>query len=132
MLGGTMRARFLNVFKASAVSAAVLAMCGLTAGAADLGLTVSPGASAGSCSDIVLACENGREYPICPIAVSVTGELVTASVVTAPRRATYVRLVPMGVGYRYAGKGFWIDGWRENASVNFSNKSSVACTVQRS
>lgn len=127
-----MRARFFNVFKASAVSAAMLATSALTAGAADLGLMVSPGASSGSCSDIVLACENGREYPICPIAVSVAGELVTASVHTGQRRATYVRLVPMGVGYRYAGKGFWIDGWRENASVNFSNKSSVACTVQRS
>ena len=127
-----MRASFLNVFKASALSAALLTTSALTAGAADLGLTVSPGASAGSCSEIVLACENGREYPICPIAVTVTGELVTAQVHTGPRRSTYVRLVPMGVGYRYAGKGFWIDGWRENASVNFSNKSSVACTVQRS
>jgi hypothetical protein len=127
-----MRARFLNVFKASAVSAAMLAVSTLTAGAADLGLMVSPGASARGCSDIVLTCANGREYPICPIAVSVAGELVTASVHTGHRRSTYVRLVPMGVGYRYAGKGFWIDGWRENASVNFGNNSSVACTVQRS
>jgi hypothetical protein len=127
-----MRAKFLNVFKASAVSVAVLASSALTAGAADLGLTVPPGASARGCSDIVLTCENGREYPICPIAVSVAGELVTATVHTGPRRSIYVRLVPMGVGYRYAGKGFWIDGWRENASVNFGNNSSVACAVQRS
>jgi hypothetical protein len=127
-----MRARFLNVFRASAVSAAMLAVSTLTAGAADMGLMMSPGASARGCSDIVLTCENGREYPICPIAVSVAGELVTASVHTGPRRSIYVRLVPMGVGYRYAGKGFWIDGWRENASVNFGNNSSVACAVQRS
>lgn len=110
----------------------MLAASTFTAGAADMGLTVSPSANVRGCSDIVLTCENGREYPICPIAVSVAGELVTASVHTGPRRSIYVRLVPMGVGYRYAGKGFWIDGWRENASVNFGNSSSVACSVQRS
>jgi hypothetical protein len=127
-----MRAKFSSVFKASAISAAMLAVSTFSAGAADMGLTVSPGASARGCSEIVLTCENGREYPICPIAVTVAGELVTASVHTGARRSIYVRLVPMGVGYRYAGKGFWIDGWRENASVNFGNNSSVACAVQRS
>jgi len=127
-----MRAKFSSVFKASAVSATMLAVSTFTAAAADLGLMVAPGASASGSSGIVLTCENGREYPISPIAVSVAGELVTASVHTGPRRSIYVRLVPMGVGYRYAGKGFWIDGWRENASVNFGNNSSVACAVQRS
>ncbi|MBX9819767.1 hypothetical protein [Afipia birgiae] len=127
-----MRAKLLNVFKASAIACAALGFSAWSAKSADLGLKVSPGAGVGSCSEIVLVCENGRQYPICPIAVSVAGELVTASLYTAPHRATYVRLVPMGVGYRYAGKGIWFDGLRENALLNFGNRSSVACTVSQS
>lgn len=127
-----MRTELLNVFKASALACAALGFSTLGARSADLGLMVSPGAGVGSCSEIVLVCENGRQYPICPIAVSVAGELVTASLYTAPHRATYVRLVPMGVGYRYAGKGIWFDGLRENALLNFGNHSTVACTVSQS
>ena len=124
-----MRAKLSNVFKASAVICAVLGAGTWSAQSADLGLKVSPRAVVGSCSEIVLTCENGREYPICPIAVTVDGDLVTASLYTAPHQATYVRLVPMGVGYRYAGKGIWLDGLRRTAFLNFSNRSSVACTV---
>ena len=127
-----MRAKLLNLFKATAIVGTALSSGVLHAGAADLGLKVSPGTPLGACSEIVLTCENGREYPICPIAVSVAGELVTATLYTAPHRATYVRLVPMGVGYRYAGKGIWLDGLRGNALLNFGNKSSVACTVSPS
>ena len=39
-----------------------------------------------------------------------TGEIVTAVLYTTPHRPTYVRLVPMGVGYRYAGRNIWLDG----------------------
>lgn len=127
-----MRTKLLNVFKVSAIACAALGFSAWSARSADLGLMVSPGAGVGSCSEIVLVCENGRQYPICPIAVSVAGELVTASLYTAPHRATYVRLVPMGVGYRYAGKGIWFDGLRENALLNFGNRGSVACTVSQS
>lgn len=126
-----MRAKLLNLFKVSAVACTAVAFT-TGANSADLGLMVSRGANAGSCSEIVLVCENGRQYPLCPIAVSVAGELVTASLYTAPHRATYVRLVPMGVGYRYAGKGIWFDGLRENALLNFGDRSSVACTVSQS
>jgi hypothetical protein len=35
----------------------------------------------------------------------------------------------MGVGYRYAGKGVWLDGIREAAVLNFSNSHQIACTV---
>lgn len=127
-----MRAKFFSFSKALAVCGIALGCGALNAKAADLGLMMSPGTTLGSCSEIVLTCENGREYPICPIAVSVAGELVTASLYTAPHRATYVRLVPMGVGYRYAGKGIWLDGLRGNALLNFGNRSSVACTVSLS
>jgi hypothetical protein len=131
ILGAAMRAKFLSVFKVIFVLGAVMGSSTLGARAADLGLMLSPAAK-GTCSDIVLTCENGREYPICPIAVSVAGELVTGTLYTAPHRATYVRLVPMGVGYRYAGKGIWLDGLRGNALLNFGNHSSVACTVSLS
>ena len=97
--------------------------------AADLGLMSS---GRGGCSEIVFTCENGHSYPLCPIAVSVIGEVVTASLYTAPGRATHVRLVPMGVGYRYAGRGIWLDGFRGNALLNFGKYSQVACTIQPS
>jgi hypothetical protein len=104
----------------------------LSAGAADLGLmTTGPGAI-GNCAEIVFTCENGRQYPLCPIAVSVVGEVVTASLYTGHRSAMHVRLIPMGVGYRYAGHGVWLDGFRENALLNFGKHSQVACTIQRS
>ena len=97
--------------------------------AADLGLMTS---GRGGCSEIVFVCENGRQYPLCPIAVSVVGEVITASLYTSPRGATHVRLIPMGVGYRYAGRGVWLDGKRENALLNFGKHSQIACTIQHS
>ena len=98
--------------------------------AADLGLMSGPGAI-GSCSEIVFVCENGQQYPLCPIAVSVVGEVVTASLFTG-RHAAHVRLIPMGVGYRYAGRGIWLDGVRENALLNFGKYNQIACTIARS
>lgn len=97
--------------------------------AADLGLMTS---GRGGCSEIVFTCENGRQYPLCPIAVSVIGEVVTGSLFTSPRNAMHVRLVPMGVGYRYAGRGVWLDGFRENALLNFGKHTQIACTIQHS
>lgn len=96
--------------------------------AADLGLISS--APIGTCSELVFTCENGRQYPLCPIAVSVAGEVVTASLHIG-HGATHVRLVPMGVGYRYAGHGVWLDGFRENALLNFGKHSQIACTLAR-
>ena len=101
------------------------------AAAADLGLMTSGPSAVGSCSEIVFTCENGRAYPLCPIAVSVAGEVVTASLYTG-RHAAHVRLIPMGVGYRYAGRGIWLDGFRENALLNFGKHIQIACTITRS
>lgn len=97
--------------------------------AADLGL-ISSGRS--GCSEIVFTCENGRAYPLCPIAVTVAGEVVTASLHLGRGNAMHVRLVPMGVGYRYAGRGVWLDGFRENALLNFGKNSQIACTIEHS
>lgn len=102
------------------------------ASAADLGLMTSGPSAVGSCSEIVFTCENGREYPLCPIAVSVVGEVVTASLYTSPRSRLHVRMIPMGVGYRYAGRGVWLDGFRDNALLNFGKQGQIACTIRHS
>jgi len=55
---------------------------------------------------IWLSCENGREYPIRPIAVSREYDLVTGyMLMTGHGRGVHMRLIPMGSGYRYAGPG---------------------------
>ena len=92
-----------------------------SAGAADLGIMTSGPSAVGRCNEIVFICENGHTYPLCPIAVSVVGEVVTASLFTG-RGSTHVRMIPMGVGYRYAGRGVWLDGFRENAVLNFKRQ----------
>jgi len=97
--------------------------------AADMALTTAPSA-VGSCSEFVFQCENGRDYPLCPISLSIAGEVVTASLQTAPGHASYVRLVPMGVGYRYAGKGIWLDGLRGDAILNIGHRP-MACSLVR-
>lgn len=116
------------------LTAAVLFGAGLAgnpggAVAADMALKASPSA-VGSCSELVFVCENGRQYPLCPIAVSIAGEVVTASLHTGHSGGVHVRMVPMGVGYRYAGRGIWVDGFRGNALLNFGKHSQVACTIE--
>ena len=97
------------------------------AAAADLGLVTK--APVGTCTEIVFTCENGHQYPLCPRAVSVEGEVATASLLTGHSGGVHVRLVPMGVGYRYAGHGIWLDGFRENALLNFGKHHQVACAI---
>jgi hypothetical protein len=84
----------------------------------------------GYCSDLRLACDNGRSYPICPIAVSERGELVTALLALGRGRGIHVRLVPMGIGYRYIGRGVWFDGLRGDAALFLDKKNPIACTVE--
>ena len=91
---------------------------------------VAQSASAGgSCAGLTLSCENGRFYPLCPIAVTDEGEIVTGRLGVGPRRSVHVRLVPMGVGYRYSGRGLWFDGVRGDAVLYFGKSHPVACTV---
>jgi hypothetical protein len=62
--------------------------------------------------------------------VSSDGDLVTGYlVVTGHNRGVHVRLVPMGVGYRYAGPGIWFDGLRNEAVLNWGQRNQVSCTV---
>ncbi len=126
-----MRIQFNKILTAAIFFGSALGATLQPVAAADLGLMTSPGA-VGGCSQIVFSCENGRQYALCPIAVSVAGEIVTASLHTGRHGATHVRLVPMGVGYRYAGPGVWLDGFRDNALLNFGKHTQIACTLQRS
>ena len=127
-----MRAAFFRFVLTAASLGFAASFSMLPASAADLGLMTSGPGAIGNCSEIVFTCENGRQYPLCPIAVSVVGEVVTASLHTGHRGGAHVRLIPMGVGYRYAGRGVWLDGFRENALLNFGKHSQTACTIQRS
>jgi hypothetical protein len=113
--------------------------CGLALGAAlSASLLVPASVQAGGypapahpSGSIALSCENGRVYPLRVRAVSDFGEIVTGYLSTSPRHAVHVRLIPMGDGYRYAGRGIWFDGKREVAVLYFGKDSAVNCTVLR-
>jgi hypothetical protein len=94
------------------------------AGARAGGLGPAPG--------FTLSCDNGQSYPMWPKTTTVTGEVVTGYIRTSSGRAVHVRLIPMGVGYRYAAPGLWLDGVRGDAELNFGTRRSVTCTVQSS
>jgi hypothetical protein len=78
---------------------------------------------------LTLSCENGRNYPLRPRAVSVVGDVVTGYLELSPRHRIHMRLIPMGDGYRYAGRGVWFDGIRGDARLFDGPSRSVACSV---
>ena len=90
------------------------------------------GASARHQAAFVLSCENARSYPILPRAVSDAGDLVTGYIVTAHHHRVHIRLMPIGVGYRYAARGLWLDGRRGDAELDFGKHHALACSVVRS
>lgn len=96
--------------------------------AAMLGLATPAQAA---CSTFMLACEDGRSYPFCPLAVSPAGDVVTGLLQVRPRHSVHLRLIPMGAGYRYAGRGIWFDGQHEIAELNWGLRARTACTVTR-
>jgi hypothetical protein len=95
--------------------------------AAALGLASAPANAGGS--NLSLACSNGHTYALSPRAVAVDGDLVTGYLRLSPRHSVHVRLVPMGDGYRYAGRGIWLDGIRGDATLHFGKRRSVDCQV---
>ncbi len=60
-------------------------------------------------------CQNGAVYKLTSGRVTFPGDIVTGHLYLTPHRAMPVRLIPMGEGYRYAGRGVWLDGIREHA-----------------
>ena len=89
----------------------------------------SHGWAGGICMGLTLSCENGQSYPLCPIAVTDEGEIVTGRLGIAPGRGVHMRLVPMGVGYRYIGRNVWFDGVRGDAVLFFGKHRAISCTV---
>jgi hypothetical protein len=114
-----------------------LIRCGIVALGALLALSLVPSAveaggypaPAHPSGSLALSCDNGRIYPLRVRAISDFGEVVTGYLSTSPRHATHVRLIPMGDGYRYAGRGIWFDGKRDIAVLYFGKNSAVNCTV---
>lgn len=77
-----------------------------------------------------MACDNNRTYPLRVRAVSDIGEIVTGYLVVS-RQSVHVRLIPMGDGYRYAGRGIWFDGKRDVAILYFGENHTTNCTIVR-
>jgi hypothetical protein len=116
--------------KTAALGSALFGWLQFPAVSADI--AIQPGVRGiGYASSMRLACENGREYPIRAVAVSDLGDLVSGYLVTAPRHNVHIRLVPMGDGYRYAGRGVWFDGLRDSAVLTFQSAGSVPCVVMQ-
>jgi hypothetical protein len=82
-------------------------------------------------ADFSIACENGANYRLSSGPAVIPGDIVTARLYLSPRHALPVRLMPMGMGYRYAGRGVWLDGIREHAWLYLSKYQPVACIVSR-
>ena len=77
----------------------------------------------------VLSCQNGGNYTLTTGPVTASGDVVTGHLQLSPRRRVHVRLMPMGVGYRYAGRGVWVDGIRDNALLYLSKYNPIPCVV---
>lgn len=109
-------------------------ICGIAAAAAvalSLGMLPSVAQAGGLTSSgrFALTCENGANYRLDAAATTVFGEVVTGHLHLSPRHAVRVRLIPMGDGYRYAGKGIWLDGFREQAQLFVRKDAPVNCSV---
>jgi hypothetical protein len=76
-------------------------------------------------------CQNGAVYKLTSGRVTIPGDIVTARLHLSPHHVAPVRLIPMGEGYRYAGRGVWLDGIREHALLYRSKYQPVACIVSR-
>lgn len=90
--------------------------------------TMSAAQAGGRYEGIRFACENGRTYTLQPHAVTQVGDVVTGRLYTGPRRGAKVRLIPMGNGYRYAGRGIWLDGIRGDAVLHLGKYATTGCT----
>lgn len=76
-----------------------------------------------------IACDNGGNYVLRAGPVTDSGDVVTGHLYLRPHHGVHVRLIPMGDGYRYAGRGVWLDGIRDRAWLYFSKHRRVACQV---
>jgi hypothetical protein len=77
----------------------------------------------------VVACANGANYVLQSDPVTFGGDVVTGRFFLSPRHAVHVRLIPMGQGYRYAGRGLWLDGIRNQAVLFLHKNRPIACNI---
>jgi hypothetical protein len=82
-------------------------------------------------ADYAISCENGGNYRLIAGPAVVPGDVVTGHLFLSPHHGLPVRLMPMGEGYRYAGRGVWLDGIRNHALLYLSKYRPVACIVSR-
>ncbi|RED41939.1 hypothetical protein BJ123_102108 [Rhodopseudomonas thermotolerans] len=82
-------------------------------------------------STFAVSCANGGNYLLKSGPVAEPGQIVTARFYFNPHRAASVRLIPMGNGYRYAGRDFWIDGIRDQALLYLRKHEPIPCVVGR-
>jgi len=102
----------------------VLALAGLAA-PAKAEVVAYPGAS------FAVACANGANYVLESGPVAEPGQIVTARFHFNPHHVAPVRLIPMGNGYRYAGRDFWLDGIKDQALLYLSKYDPIPCQVGR-
>lgn len=76
-----------------------------------------------------VSCANGANYVLTPQAQTVTGDVVTGYLLISRRHVAKVRLIPMGEGYRYSGRGIWLDGIRSAALLYFGKSEPLPCAV---
>jgi hypothetical protein len=79
---------------------------------------------------IPVSCSNGHTYYFKPIALTVRDEIVTGQLILTPHRRVKMRLVPMGDGYRYAGRGVWIDGVGPTATLEVWKRAPLSCEIE--
>lgn len=119
-----MRFHFRNLIVGLGLGCAIAMGAGRDASADEGMLPIAP-----SGASFVVACENGANYMLQSDPVTYGGDVITGRFYFAPHRAAKVRLIPMGIGYRYAGKGFWLDGVRNRALLFLHKNRPVACNV---
>lgn len=77
----------------------------------------------------IVACENGANYLLQSHPTLYDGDVITGRFYLSPRHSVHVRLIPMGQGYRYAGRGLWLDGIRNQAVLFLHKNRPIACNV---
>jgi len=78
----------------------------------------------------LVTCADGNSYSFNPRAVTDDGDIVTASLALTPRHRVKLRLIPMGYGYRYAGKGVWLDGAYNAAVLTEWKRLVSSCEIE--
>lgn len=119
-------ALFRTAYFRTGVFALSLAVTILAGRSAEAGGVPSVGPGTG---EFVVACENGANYLLRSGRTTDSGDVVTGRFFLSPRRSVHVRLMPMGDGYRYAGRGLWLDGIRDQALLYLRKNQPIACHV---